>query len=271
MPHMIGWLFGGSGAVLISALGAWLHYRYKTIRQRFSIRSDPRHNAGAPSYLDPHFVDELEGAPYRVEPATMDDLRWIATKTAQLHQSHAVSYEKKLAWFKRNPSGFWVILNRYGTLVGSCELIPVEYEVIEDLAAGKTREQDKSPEQVIGYADRSKAQFVYLENVMAILPTNEPNPWALCAILKAAPRIVAAMGLNSHGIRIYTMSANHFYTEFGVRKSTQERLLRRLGFEIASNKTAQGLPLYSADLESVVTTSRELVKNIESRRTSGTR
>jgi hypothetical protein len=106
---------------------------------------------------------------------------------------------------------------------------------------------------------------------MALLPTNEPNPWAFYAIFRAAPRIVEKLGLDPHGIRIYAMSGTNFYTEFGPRSSTQEKLLRRLGFEVVSENTAQHLTLFGADLDNVVATSRDLIKNIEARKNSVSR
>jgi hypothetical protein len=240
--------------------------QYRRVQHRIPTplkgNGEPREQA----YLDPHFVEVLDSAPYRAQPATEDDLAWITTKTAQLHHSHATPLENKRAWFRRNPYGFWVVRNRYGALVGSCELIPVDCSVIADLASGKIHEKDKPPELVISYEDRSKVRCVYLENTMALLPTNEPNPWAFYAIFSAAPRIVEALGLEPEGVRIYAMSATHFYTELGPRSSTHEKLLRRLGFEIVSETTAQHLSLFGADLANVVATSRDLIKNIEGRK-----
>ena len=214
---------------------------------------------------DVDFVEQLDSAPCRAEPASEDDLLWITMKTAQLHRSHATPFEQKRAWFARNPRGFWVVRNRHGALVGSCELVPVDCRVIEDLATGRIHEKEKPPELVLGYEDRDRVRCVYLENTMALCPTNEPNPWALFAILQAAPRIVSHLDFPQHDVRVYAMSVTHFVTKFGCRLSRQEKLLRRLGFEVVSDTTAQHLRLFGADLSSVVATARELVSGIESK------
>lgn len=265
MPEFLLWLFGGSGALLISGLAAIMHHRYIALR-----KNPPNQVISIPGqkgreYLDEDLVEQLDSAPYRAEPASEDDLRWITLKTAQLHRSHATPFEQKRAWFERNPRGFWVVRNRHGALVGSCELVPVHCRVMEDLAAGKIHEREKPPELVLRYEDRDKVRCVYLENTMALRPTNEPNPWALYTILQAAPRIVSVLDLRPDGVRIYAMSATHFFTEHGRRSSSHEKLLRRLGFEVISDTTAQHLRLFGAELSNVVAAAKDLVGGIEGR------
>jgi hypothetical protein len=258
------WLFGGSGALLISGLAGLVAI---PIRRHLSHRDEYAPSRHEREYIDADLVEQLDSAPYRAGPASADDLRWITTKTAQLHRSHATPYEQKVAWFHRNPTGFWVVRNRHGTLVGSCEMVPVECSVIDDLAAGRIHEREKPPELVIPYRRRQTIRCIYLENTMALQPSNEANPWVLYTILCAAPRMALSLGIDTSHVRIYAMSATHFYTNSGRRKATHERLLRRLGFEVVSERTAQNLRLFGAELDDVIRATEELVGGIEGRRT----
>jgi hypothetical protein len=99
LNHLIGWLFGGSGAVVVSAVGAWLGIQYNRVKHRIlaPLKQKNHGPSSEQAYLDPHFIEVLDNAPYRAEPANEDDLSWITTKTAQLYRSNATPLENKRA------------------------------------------------------------------------------------------------------------------------------------------------------------------------------
>lgn len=197
----------------------------------------------------------IDDSPYTVARATYDDLVWISEKSIELYGEHGVPLSVRALWYKKNPFAFWVIRNRIGRLAGCCIAFPVAAKVIRDLATGKTHEQDKKSHDIFTRNNARVAQYVYLENVMAILDDNTPNVWAFKALLDNLTRVVETSNLNEDAM-MYAMAAKEFRTKKGIFPSNAARLMEKIGFISVAANTIQKLPLYRIKIF-------DLMKNIK--------
>lgn len=197
--------------------------------------------------------DDLLLAPYSLQQADEDDIRWIALKAVDLYdKKDSVPEDVKMAWFKKNPKGFWVIKNRLGGRMGSFELLPIKRIAIEQMKNKTMRERDKETDHIYSSENNKKADCVYIENLMAINNDNIPNQWAFRECLLSVKDIVKEMGLTIDRVKVYAMPVREFNTEKGKRCSSSEKLLQKLGFWKIAKRTKQGYPLYCAELSDIL-------------------
>jgi hypothetical protein len=174
---------------------------------------------------------------YSIEPATLDDVRWIAELEALMYSADAVPFEVLGDWYLKNPRGFW-ILKRDGRRVGHIDLLPVKPEALEKFVRGEIVEREIRGVDLYSPADRSLARKLYVESV-AVSPA-EARPGLVSHLLSRFHELVDCLADPNQVSAVYAIAAT----------GAGQRFLNHLGFSVvqAGRDRKDGHDLFAAQL-----------------------
>jgi hypothetical protein len=202
-------------------------------------------------YLRPPEIERvdapLEMMPFSVQPATLDDIHWICATARRLYgRKTAIELNTKTMWYKRNPTGFWVLKDSCGRCRGSCEVFPLTNAAIEELRSGKLQESEIEADHIELPRQPATHRVMYLENLMAIDDDGRVLEDGATRLMLALPRILAAAGADlGHG-RLYTVAARYCWRGWRKRRTGSESKLRRKAFT-ECGRTKDGVRAYYID------------------------
>jgi hypothetical protein len=102
----------------------------------------------------------------RFDPATRDELAWIAELEATHYAELAISLEIIAHWYDANPHGFFVL--RDGDVrVGHLTLLPVRRASMQKLLDGAMSEAELRADDLFPPVEREHVRDVYLESIVA--------------------------------------------------------------------------------------------------------
>lgn len=186
---------------------------------------------------------------YRVEPATPEDVGWIARLEAEVYSpSDAVPERVLRDWYGANPDGFSVV-KKHGLKVGHLDLLPLRPEPLRRFLDGIISERDIRGGELYPPAERGEIRDLYVESLaFSSLPGHSSAP-LVSFLLSNFNALVQRLCDPAQVGNLYAVAAS----------GAGESLMRRLGFERV--KGAEGradkhalLGAALADLTSAIST-----------------
>lgn len=206
----------------------WRH----RIEQEFPSLAELRHAGGPDSNA------------FEIEPATLDDLLWVAEIETKAYGPDAVPLDLMQLWYQKNRSGFFVIRSREGERVGHINLLPVRADAFQPLLEGKITEMELSPDALYAPTDKASIQDLYVESIIVCRPEAQSRMPVIYALLAEFNSLIANICDPSQVRQLYAIAA----TPAG------ERFMRQLGFEQikAGSERLDRHPFFSARYEDIV-------------------
>jgi hypothetical protein len=174
---------------------------------------------------------------FSFEPATPDELHWIASLEERQFQKDAVPLDILLEWYAANPNGFLIIRDSRQEKIGHLDVLPVREEPFRLFLKGTITELGLRGTSLIGPEARSEARDLYVESVI-VLGDRENRKSAVSAMLSSLDDIFAHVAEPANIRYIYGLAA----TQAG------EDFLKRWDFEVVSKaeNRKDKHPLYRA-------------------------
>jgi hypothetical protein len=176
----------------------------------------------------------------------------------------AIKLDRKIEWYNKNKTGFWVLKDSSGRRRGSCELFPLTDGAIAGLRSGDLAESGIEAGHIEPPGQPGTHRVMYLENLMAIDEEGRVLVEGAVKLILAVPRILAAAGTEmAHG-RVYTMVARYCWRRWRRRITESESKLKRWGFS-EGGRTKQKLPLYYMDVADLLRAERRWAGGVDPR------
>ena len=106
------------------------------------------------------------GGEWRVRPATLEDLDWIAGLEIEAYTAeHAVARRKLDEWYRANPEGFSVIAAG-GQRIGQLTILPLRPALLDGFVRGRILEQDIHGESLYSPAERGSVRNLHVESII---------------------------------------------------------------------------------------------------------
>ncbi|HOX25598.1 MAG TPA: hypothetical protein PLL30_11495 [Candidatus Krumholzibacteria bacterium] len=179
------------------------------------------------------------GAAYRVEPATPDEIGWIADLQASVYSSADAVPESVLReWYGVNPSGFFIVRSPGGNPVGHLDVLPIRPQTLERFLDGDIVEREIRGDSLFPPADRHQIKHLYIESVILCPNRSCSKGAAMLAVLSSSVKILEHIAELKSVESIYAIAAT----------VPGKRLLKRLGFELyrPAEKRRDGHDLFRA-------------------------
>lgn len=182
---------------------------------------------------------EIIEASFRIRDADEDDIRWIASLQKSVYSnSDAVPLSVLLEWFKVFPNGFFIIVNHNNDPIGHIDILPIKDATLRKYKDGEIVETEIRGECLYTPNELDKITDLYVESLIISPVHRKVRPFALRALLRSMPEIIARVGITTTLKRISAMAA----TKDG------ERILEHLGFQMISDSAGRkdGHKMYEA-------------------------
>jgi hypothetical protein len=107
------------------------------------------------------------GAAYRVEPATSDEIGWIAGLQESVYSAEDAVPESVLReWFAVNPTGFFIVKKRDGSLAGHIDVLPLRPNTLQQFLDGSIVEREIRGDSLYPPEDRKSIKHLYVESII---------------------------------------------------------------------------------------------------------
>lgn len=189
---------------------------------------------------------EIIEASFKIRDADEDDIRWVASLQRSVYsKSDAVPLSVLLEWYKVFPNGFFIIVDHNDKPIGHIDILPIKEATLEKYKDGKIVETEIRGECLYTPQELDKITDLYVESLIVSPSHRKVRPFALRALLRSMPEIIAKVGITTTLKRISAMAA----TKDG------ERILEHLGFQMISDSAGRkdGHKMYEAKFQSFYT------------------
>jgi hypothetical protein len=181
---------------------------------------------------------------YSVNLASENDICWISDCERNIYEDNdVIPLEVLLAWYDRNPNGFYVVKDSSGANVGNIDILPIKQKTLEDLLIGKICEFEIRGDSLYSPQERGLVKFLYVENIMFSSLPAVSKMIAVCTLFLQLPQIVENLCEPNNLEKIYCIAA----TKAG------KKLVERLSFTISQkgSNRKDGHDLYSVQYENL--------------------
>ncbi|MEA2560471.1 MAG: hypothetical protein QOH06_1975 [Acidobacteriota bacterium] len=196
--------------VLLILVGVWLAGYNVWLRRKA--------NKGLP---DMEAMERIS-ASYSVEPATSDEVHWVATLEASVYPPQDAIPEAILReWYNANPNAFFIIRSRSGELVGHLDVLPLRPATMQAFLAGDIVERQIRGDSLYSVAEKGKVRDVYVESI--VLAPSQGASSVSAALLSVLGRFGSVLE------RVCDLeNLEHVYAIAASSKG--EKLMKGLGF-----------------------------------------
>jgi N-acetylglutamate synthase-like GNAT family acetyltransferase len=162
---------------------------------------------------------------YKIEPATPDDIRWIAKFETEMYSPvDAVPGGILKNWYAQNPNGFSIIKHDDET-IGHVDLLPLKSNIVERFIGGSITEQEIRSDDLFSAQEWELVRTVYVESLAIAASPDSRRAAAVKHLLLNMIDVVRRIGDPQRIEYVYAVAA----TDNG------SRFLKRLGFGIVSH------------------------------------
>lgn len=168
-----------------------------------------------------------EATAYIIDPATPEDIEWIAQLEAEVYsRTDAIPVQILREWYKANPSGFFVIRMKdnssSGRRIGHLDILPLRPQTLRQFLDGEIVERDIRGDCLYPIAEKDSITDLYVESIIIRPLKGYSGATAITCLLSNFLPIAKNM-CNIHNIKhVYAISASDSGT----------RLMQHLGFEV---------------------------------------
>jgi hypothetical protein len=160
-------------------------------------------------------------ARYTIEPATREEIEWIARLEADTYSSEDAIPEYKLKeWYDSNPYGFFIIrMNEQK--IGHIDILPLRSGVLEIFRDGKIREKDIPGSGLHTSAEREAIRNLYVESIIISPVQDNIRGMALLHLLSSFVSLVSQIANPGNVENVYAIAASE----------SGENLMKQIGFD----------------------------------------
>jgi hypothetical protein len=167
-----------------------------------------------------HYLEELS-IKYRIDPATKDDIEWIAQLESEFYSAQdAIPKDILKEWYDVNPSGFFVIKMNDSRRIGHLDILPLRPKTLTLFLEGHLVERDIRGDSLYSVHEIEHIKNLYVESIILDPPEGCSRGLAILFLLCNFTLIVNRICDSSNLESVYAIAAS---------KSGQ-RLMGRLGF-----------------------------------------
>ncbi len=159
---------------------------------------------------------------YTIEPATPDEVEWVAELEAEVYPPEdAVPAHVLKEWYGCNPTGFSIVRMGNGQKIGHIDILPVKPATLGVFLDGNIVERDIRGDSLFAPNESDRIKDLYVESIIVLPPKGLSNAPAILCLLSRFIPLVRRMCDPSKIENIYAIAAS----------ASGESLLRRLGFD----------------------------------------
>ena len=159
---------------------------------------------------------------YSIEPATSDEIDWIADLEAQVYPSEdAVPAHILKEWHACNPTGFSVVRMGNGQKIGHMDILPLKPITLKVFLDGNIMERDIRGDSLYTPSESNHIRDLYVESIIVLPPKGLSNAPAILCLLSGFIPLVKRICDPNRVETIYAIAAS----------ASGESLLRHLGFD----------------------------------------
>lgn len=198
------------------------------------------------------FVEDDMAARYRIDPATPEEIDWIAQLESEAYSpKDAIPKHILKQWYAANPSGFSIIKTDEQK-IGHIDILPLRSPALELFYSGEIMEREIPGDGLHEPGERNSIRSLYIESVI-IQPLNGHSnvpPYALLSLLRHFNMLVNRICNPGNVEYVYAMAAS----------KSGARLIQHLGFEQVKvdRARADGHDLYETKFVDLAASIREL-------------
>lgn len=187
---------------------------------------------------------ETNNMKYQINQAKEDELEWISTIETAAYGLDAVPLQILRGWYRKNPTGFFIIKDKDGQNVGHLDVLPLRPDILNHLLEGEITERDIDINAIYTPSEKDQIQDLYIESVITLAPSKFSKASILSYLLSEFEILVAKICNPVNLNNIYALAATF----------AGQRLMNDLGFEVVKdgNERKDGHPFYKANYKDIV-------------------